>query len=744
MRLGFANVTVLLLAGTVIAADPPAYVDPELTTKDRDHWAFRKPMRPAMPAGAANPIDAFIRAQLTEKKLTPSPEADRRTLIRRVTYDLIGLPPTPAEIDAFLADQSPNAYEKVVDRLLASPHFGERQAQHWLDLVRFAESNGYELDADRPHAWRYRDYVIKSFNTDKPFDVFAKEQIAGDELARGKPVHQVADLLIATGFHRAGPVHVVSGNLDAAVVRQEVLTEMVVGVGSAFLGLTMGCARCHDHKFDPLSQGDYYRLEAFFAGARFKDVELSSAAEQKKVAEQIAAVKKETDPIRKAIAEIEAPYREKLKAEKTATLDEQTREALKTPTVKRTAEQKKLVKAAEGVLSVRWDEILAILPADVKDKRAKLRQRLFEIEAKLPRPAAEAWSVANDDETPATYVLKRGDVKRKSLKVEPQTPRVVSDARNPVKTRTDLAEWLTQADHTLTARVIVNRLWHQHFGRGIVNTPNDFGSRGGRPTHPELLDWLACELVKPSDGGIPWSLKRIHRMLVSSATYRQVSDRLPSPGEMATDPDNSLLWRMNRRRLDAEAIRDGILAAAGTLNRKAGGPSVRVPLEPEVYDLIFSEDEPDHLWRVTEDPAEHDRRSIYLYAKRNVRYPMLEAFDQPDAINSCSVRGVSTFAPQALIMMNGPFARQQAERMAQSVLAESDDNPVRAIMIAYRRSLGREPSETEQRIAREFLSQHEREIRKEKPALTNADRNRMTFADFCLALVNTSEFAYIP
>jgi hypothetical protein len=744
MRLGFANWALLVLAGTVIAADPPAYVDPELTPKDREHWAFRKPVRPAVPAGATNPIDDFIQAQLTEKKLTPSPEADRRTLIRRVTFDLIGLPPTPAEVDAFLADQSPNAYEKVVDRLLASPHFGERQAQHWLDLARFAESNGYELDADRPHAWRYRDYVINSFNADKPFDVFAKEQIAGDELAHGKPPGQVTDQLIATGFHRAGPVHVVSGNLDAAVVRQEVLTEMVVGVGSAFLGLTMGCARCHDHKFDPLSQGDYYRLEAYFAGARFKDVELTSDAEQKKVSEQIAAVKKETEPIRKAISEIEAPFRDKLKAEKTATLDEKTREALKTATVKRTAEQKKLVKAAEGVLSVRWDEILAILPADIKTKRAKLRQQLFDIEAKLPRPAAEAWSVANDDETPATYVLKRGDVKRKTLKVEPQPPRVVTDSGNSLKTRTDLAGWITQTDHPLTARVIVNRLWHQHFGRGIVNTPNDFGTRGGRPTHPQLLDWLACELTKPSDSGVPWSLKRMHRLMVTSATYKQVSDRTPGEAERTVDPDNSLLWRMNRRRLDAEAIRDGILAAAGTLNPKAGGPSVRTPLEPEVYDLIFSEDEPDHLWRVTADATEHDRRSIYLYAKRNVRYPMLEAFDQPDAINSCAARGVSTFAPQALIMMNGPFARQQAERMAKSVWAESKGLPERAVGQSFRQSLGRDPSETEMKISVEFLDRHEQDLKRENKSLSETDVKRMAFADFCLALFNSSEFAYLP
>ena len=256
-----------------------------------------------------------------------------------------------------------------------------------------------------------------------------------------------------------------------------------------------------------------------------------------------------------------------------------------------------------------------------------------------------------------------------------------------------MATWITQADHPLTARVIVNRLWHQHFGRGIVNTPNDFGTRGGRPTHPESARLAGVRTDETNGWRRAWSLKRIHRLMVTSATYKQVSDRTPGETERTADPDNSLLWRMNRRRLDAEAIRDGILAAAGTLNRKAGGPSVRVPLEPEVYDLIFSEDEPDHLWRVTADATEHDRRSIYLYAKRNVRYPMLEAFDQPDAINSCSARGVSTFAPQALIMMNGPFARQQAERMAKTVWTESKGLPERAIAQSFRQALGRDPSE---------------------------------------------------
>jgi hypothetical protein len=713
----------LLGIATVLAQDPAAYREPELTAKDREHWAFKKPVRPAVPAGEANPIDAFIRERLKKAGLSPSPDADKRTLIRRVTYDLIGLPPTPAEIDAFLGDPSPDAYEKLVDRLLASQHFGERQAQHWLDLVRFAESNGYELDADRPHAWRYRDYVVKSFNADKPFDQFAKEQIAGDEMAAGKPEAEAADLHVATGFHRCGPVHVVSGNLDAAVVRQEVLTEMVVGVGSAFLGLTMGCCRCHDHKFDPLSAGDYYRMEAYFAGTRFKDVELTSEAEQKAVKDKAAAVRKETEPLRKKLAEMEAPYREKLRAEKVATLDAATKVALGTPSIKRTAEQKKLVKGADGVLTVRWDEVLAVLPPDVKAARAKLREERFRIEAALPAPAAEAWAVTNDEDLPKTYVLKRGDVKKPTRLVEPGVPRVVSDSGGMGKTRTDLATWVTLKDHPLTARVIVNRLWHHHFGRGIVNTPNDFGTRGGRPSHPDLLDWLACELTSPSDGGQAWSLKRVHKLMVTSKTYRQASDRPVT----VQDPDNVLLAKMNRRRLDAEAIRDGMLTASGSLNRDRGGPSVRVPLEPEVYDLIFSEDEPDQLWRVTADASQHHRRSLYLYAKRNVRYPMLEAFDQPDAINSCAARGASTFAPQALILMNGPFAREQAKVMADTVKAEANAD-VAAIGSVFRRAFGREPTKAEVTIAAEFL----------------AANGESALTDFCLAVLNASEFAYVP
>ncbi len=637
------------------------YADPAIAPADREHWAFRKPIRSVVPVHkpqVSNPIDAFVLARLQKEGLKPSPEADKVTLIRRATLDLIGLPPTPAEVEAFLNDKSSDSYEKVVNRLLASPHFGERWAQHWLDVVRFAESNGFELDAERPHAWRYRDYVIKSFNDDKPYDQFVTEQIAGDELAAGKDAKEAAELWIATGMHRCGQVHVVSGNLDADVLRQEKLTEMVNGVGTAFLGLTVGCARCHDHKFDPISAGDYYRLQAFFSAAQYADVDFATVAERAANKNVIEGLNAKAAPLKKQIADIDAPYRATIARAKREKLEPKYREALDIPAGKRTPDQKKLAADAGTLLKVTWDEILVALTPTDREKRVALREHLHDLESQMPQPTAAAWAIRN--ENPAeTFVLKRGDPKRKLSSVGTGFPRVIAtDAAEP-KSRLELAQWVTAPDNPLTARVMVNRLWQHHFGRGLVATPNDFGMRGERPTHPELLDWLACELVDHK-----WSLKHIHRLIVTSATYRQAATT--SHGAKA-DSENKLLWRVNRRRLEAEAIRDSMLTAAGMLNRKVGGASVKVPLEPEVYDLIFTEGEPDGLWPVTPDAAEHARRSIYLFNKRNVRLPMFEAFDQPDTLNTCAFRPVSTFAPQALILMNAPFVREQGKALAVAV-----------------------------------------------------------------------------
>jgi hypothetical protein len=771
-----APLAVACLAALVPAVRGDDYEDPEITREEKAHWAYQPVKRPSVPeirnpqSAIRNPIDAFVAAKLREKGLKPAPEADRLTLIRRATLDLTGLPPTPAEVDAFLNDTRPGAYERVVDRLLASPHFGERQAQHWLDVVRFAESNGYEMDGDRPHAWRYRDYVVNSFNADKPYDVFLTEQVAGDELAAGKEPREAADLWAATGMHRCGPVHVVSGNLDKEMVRQEVLTEMVNGLGSAALGLTVGCARCHDHKFDPLSLGDYYRLQAFFAGTQYADVNLATDDEKKVREKRVAGLEAEAAPLKQRVAAIDAPYREKVAAAKRAALEPKYREAIDTPKEKRTAEQKKLAEDAATLLKVSWDEVLAVMSEPDKAERAALREKIHAIDARMPPPAPAAWAIKADGES-KTFVLKRGSVKHKWGAVGPAVPRVLVSADAEIKTRTQLARWLTRPDHPLTARVMVNRLWQQHFGRGIVASPNDFGTRGERPTHPELLDWLAAELVdptpspSPAGGGeknqpppagegaggtgqpVPWSLKRMHRLMVTSATYRQAS------APRADDPDNKLFSRMPRRRLEAESLRDSVLAAAGTLNRKAGGPSVRVPLEPEVYDLIFTEGEPDGLWPVTPDEGEHVRRSIYLLVKRNVRLPLFEAFDQPDTLNSCADRPVSTFAPQALILMNGPFVQEQGRAMARSLLREAGDDPGKQLDALYLRTLGRQPTDAEAKLGREFLAGQEAVIREAAPTrslfgvtlpLTDAEVRARALADLCVVMFNTTEFVTRP
>ena len=727
----FAGLVLIAVAGS--AADPQ-YQDPELSAKDRQHWSFVSPVRPTVPdpprtKWVRNPIDSFILAKLEANGIAPGSEADRLTLIRRVTFDLTGLPPTPADVDVFLKDTSAGAYERLVDRLLASPHHGERWGQHWLDIVRFAETNGYELDAERPQAWRYRDYVIRSLNDDKPYDQFVREQVAGDLLAVGKNPRDVTDLLHATGLHRCGQVHVVGGNLDKDEVRQEVLTEMVNGLGSAVMGLTVGCARCHDHKFDPISQGDYFRLQAFFAGTIFKDVDLATETQRDARKQKLSQVSAKLDPIKKKIADLEAPFRAKVLAEKKALLDPKMREALETDPKKRTDEQKKLAEAAGPLVKVAWDEVLETLTPAVREARSELKDQQHRIERELPPQLPQAWAVADEKTILPTHILKRGDVARKLTAVGPAYPRVLTaDTRVP-KTRLDLANWLTRPDNPLTARVVVNRLWQHHFGKGLVATPNDFGTRGDRPTHPELLDWLARELVEPTvGGGRAWTLKRLHRLMVCSATYRQASKVRPSIAAVKADPDNTLLWRMNRRRLEAEAVRDAVLAVAGTLNREVGGPSVKVPLEPEVYDLIFTEDEPSGLWPVTPDPKQHTRRSVYLFLKRNVRLPMLEAFDQPDTLNSCAARPVSTFAPQALILMNGPFAREQSRAMAADLVRSAETEPSAQIAALYRRALGRPPADDELKLCWEFLA---------RPG----DRR---LADLCLAVINTNEFVHVP
>jgi hypothetical protein len=698
----------ILLLGALTAS---AFLDPKekaWINARRNFWAFQNPQRPDVPELRSqwirNPVDAFVLEQMQTAKIKPAPELDRARLLRRVALDLTGLPPTPGELDLFLADKSPDAYEKVVDRLLASPQYGERWAQRWLDVVRYADTNGYELDLERPQAWRYRDYVVKAFNTDKPYDRFIKEQIAGDELFPGDK-----EALVATGFHRAGPIHLVGGNQDEEMNRQEVLTEMTGAVGSAFLGLTVGCARCHNHKFDPILQSDYYRLQAVLAATDLKDVDIATPEEKASFDAAKAAYDAQAKPIEEQIKQIEAPYKEKLRAAKREKLEPQYLAALAIPEAQRDKEQKRLAKEGEDQINPPWDEVLATLSPEDRARRTALRQQLHKVELSTPDPAPAAYAVANMEKAPETHILKVGDYKHKLGEVDPGFLSIITpDAdvpKNPQGRRTALANWLASPDHPLTTRVMVNRIWQFRMGTGLVSTPNDFGAMGGRPSNAKLLDWLATEFV--AEG---WHVKKIDRLIMTSSAYRQEATL--------------------RRRLEAEEIRDSILAASGLLNPRMGGKPVRVPIEKEVYDLIFTEYEADNLWPLDPDKQEQYRRSLYLLNKRTVRLPMMANFDQPDAMTSCAMRPSSTHALQALTLMNSDFMTEQSHAFAARLTRECGTKDEGCqIRRAYKLTLARSPRPAEMTQAHEFLAK-------------DAKPNSLPL--FCLALLNRNDFVYLP
>ena len=618
--------------------------EPEFSAEDRDHWSLLPRSRPAIPQTvgkaerpwARNPIDAFVLERLKKQGLRPSPEADRRTLARRLYFDLTGLPPLPRDVESFVSDPSPVAYEQLVDRLLASPLYGQRWGQRWLDVVRYAETEGFEYDRHRPHAWRYRDYVIAAFNDDRPFDQFTLEQLAGDEIAPNRRRMQVA-----VGLHRLGAVRRNAGNAEVAFSRNEVLTEMTDIIGSAFLGLSLACARCHDHMYDPIRQTDYYRLQAYLAATYEHTISLADEKDQ-------TAWNTRTDAVNKQIADVKSQLPD-----------------------------------AEG------------------NEEARLREQIDQLESQLPAPLPGVFSVKNDPANRTViHVLDRGEETKKLQQVGMRPLGVLlpegaaelpADTENP---RTILARWIVAADHPLTARVLANRIWAGHFGQGIVNTPNDFGLNGAEPSHAELLDFLANELV---EGG--WRIKPLHRLILLSSTYRQSSRSEDEKRAVAVDPENQLLWRFNRRRLHAEEIRDAMLHIADSLNFMAVGPSVIVPIDPKLVQLLYKPSQ----WSVTKDRAEHYRRSIYLLAKRNLRLPFMEVFDQPDLQTSCAKRVSSTHAPQALELLNGELANELADALAARLLREAGGDPVRQITLAFQYAAGRRPTDDEMEISQQFL-----------------------------------------
>jgi hypothetical protein len=694
--------------------------------KESPSWAYTSPRRPALPVvrqsgWVANPIDAFILAKLEAKGLAPSGRAEKSMLLRRVTFDLIGLPPTLAEQDAFLADESPNAYEKLVDRLLASPHYGERGAQPWLDLVRYAETDGFKADDYRPSAHLYRDYVIRALNADLRYDRFIQLQLAGDELEPDNP-----EALIATGFNRLWPDEYNAANLEQR--RQEILDDVVEVSGAAFLGLTVGCARCHDHKFDPISQRDYYQLQAHFAPMRARDDMLAaSPREQQHYRERLTAWESATHEVRAQMSEISGGLREKGRAQALEKFRPEIQEAVRTPEVKRTPYQQVIALMAESQLRMGAETAMSKMPSEKKKRYDELSKQLAVAGPKPAPPSPPIMGVSDIRRSvPPTHLLAGGDWRKPRQEVQPGFPEVLRPALADVPPtprgdstgrRAALALWLTQPTHPLTARVMVNRLWQQHFGVGIVATPSDFGTQGDPPTHPELLDWLAVEFIERG-----WSLKHLHRLMVTSATYCQNSLVDPANPALKTDRENKLLWHARRQRLEGETLRDAMLAVSGELNPRPFGPSAR----PKLPEKISS-----YAWKPDGRPEDQNRRSVYVFAKRNMRYPMFDAFDLPDMHNSCARRTKTTTAPQALLLLNGDFTLERARHWCDQLQAVGDERAF--VATAYRSAWGRNASDEEIATGVSFLQRQR----------TMSNSPREAAVDFCHALLNANEFLYV-
>lgn len=637
----------------------PASKQAAVTDEDRAFWSFQRPKRSAIPTTrqrsiCENPIDAYLGSRHDNASLTFSVPASPRELVRRLAFDVTGLPPDVADIEWMEATARPDAWSRLVDRMLASPRYGERWGRHWLDVVRFAQTNGYERDSEKPYAWRYRDYVIQAFNEDRPYDRFVREQIAGDEMDPATD-----EGLIATGFSRIGVWD--DEPDDPANAEFEELDDIVSTMGQAVLGLTIGCARCHDHKFDPISQQDYYSLIAFFRNVR---------------------------PYEKHL-----PSKDKTEFSMLATLSN-----------------------GEPALSIR----------------------------------------ENGPTPPPTHVLTRGDARSPASEVSPRFVEVLCATRaatdpqcqpagNDASTsgrRTALADWLTSQDNPLTARVIVNRLWQHHFGQGIVTTPSDFGKTGSAPSHPELLDWLAAELVEGE-----WRLKRMHRWMLESTAYRQSSRIRNSPGE-SLDPDNRLVWRQSLRRLEAECLRDAVLAANGTLHLEMAGRGFFPDLPKEV---LATQSIPGNGWD-TSSPEQQARRSVYIFVKRTLRPPLLESLDFATPDQPIAQRAVTTIAPQALLLLNSEFMDQQSLLLADRLAGEY--GPTRELVDAmFLWTLQRMPSDSERRTCAEFVLRQKESWMTLESALESgiegsqpsreAAALRRAHAALAKLLFNSNEFAYV-
>ncbi len=726
---------------------------------DGRHWAFRPPTRPPVPAvkqtnRVRNAVDCFVLAALEARGLTLSPEADPATLVRRVCFDLTGLPPTPAQVEAFCADHTPDAYERLVETLLASPHYGERWGRHWLDLAGYADSEGI-LDADyvRTAAWRYRDYVVRALNADKPYDRFLREQIAGDELTdywsayRDRPAlpPEVVEGITATGFLRCASD---TSRPDFAAIKNapgyyyQTLDDTLKIVCSSVLGLTLQCARCHGHKYDPIPQREYYQLQAIFMSGyrpsqwvpQAQRRLLDASASQEKEAARVDAV---LTALKKKVTDLQAAFATRLFEDRLAGLPEvlraDVRQALTVPPEKRTEVQKYLAGKFEKHL---WPDA-ASLVTTLKQSYPEFARQSAALDESLRieqarRPAlAEIRAFYDLPGEPRTCLLRRGDYLNPGPEVRPgilsalATPRPFAwappsrDARTSGR-RLAFAEWLTQPDHPLTARVLVNRLWLHHFGEGLVATPDNFGRAGAPPSHTELLDYLATEFVARG-----WGLKALHRLLLTSATYRQGSAFDPAARANKVDPENRFLWRQRLRRLEAESLRDAILCVAGSLNPEMNGPPVGVLRQPD-GDVVTPADAPGR------------RRSVYLQVRRSQPVTLLQVFDQPVLETNCTRRATSTVSSQALTLLNSDFLVSQADAFAARACREQPADPAgQALFLAF----GRRPTSSERATLEAFLARQTTLHAPTTPDPARAARNAL--ADLCHMLLSANEFVYV-
>jgi len=709
-----------------------------VTPKETKYWAYRKPDDPTPPpvknaAWPRNDLDWFVLAKLEARGLRPSPEAEKRVLVRRLYFDLIGLPPTPEEVAAFVRDASPEAYGKLVDKLLSDPRYGERWARHWLDLARYADTNGYEEDTELTHAWRYRDYVVDAFNADKSYALFVKEQIAGDELkpvpGANYPAPPEPEKAVAVTFLRLAPFNRTPVSDEN---RDSVLSEMTSTVSSVFLGLTVGCAKCHDHKYDSIPQKDFYRMKAFFATAQIQAVgrvggtepaDWYKPGEKERMTAAREGKQKEVEELKRVFTPFEKGLLDRLGAHR--------KKEVKSTDLRKAIDD--LLDNAQG-----FDKADDIFTLEERERYKRFRDRLTWKEKQMVRLEPRAWSLRSADgpplgpAAPVTFVQIGGDFDRPGEIVEPGFLSAITGSVKPAILEQDpykmfpmrgrratLANWIASPDNPLAARVMVNRLWHWHFGRGIVETTSDFGRNGSAPSHPELLDWLARRFVESQ-----WSVKAMNRLILLSAAYRQ-SSQTADEAALVADPDNRLLWRFNGRRVEGEAIRDSILKVAGRLNPERGGPPVFPPM-PKGLDAIRLKGV--DTWEGSSD-AETRKRSLYVYQRRSLNYAFLETMDAPVPTATCDRRRQSTTALQALSLYNGDLVNEEAKHFAARIRVESGPDPREQIERAFLLASGRAPNPKEKERLLQFVK--------------SAASLQEGLTGLCRILFNSNEFVFM-